>query len=142
MLEFDAQSGHLIRRLFAVPHDSYPTLGISPDGKTLAARGLTRFTTMDLSVAGALQTTEVKPRDWPIPANFLARLDANVSQHCTWTVFWPASEWELLQAHSNITAIRCATLSPDGQYMAVTIRSLVEIWSMVQAKKIVSVPTD
>jgi WD40 repeat protein len=141
VVEFDAQSGRLVRRLFALPHDSYPTLRISPDGRTLVARGLAKFTTVDLDGGGVFQA-EGKPQDSPIPAELLVHLDPALAPHCTWIVFWPPSALRLLSARSESGLIRCASLSPDQQYSAVTTRNAVEIWSVALARRIVSIPTN
>ena len=140
--ELDSQTGSLVRTVVALPHNAYPVLSISSDGGTLGLRSPAKLTTIDLATGGVSKGPAPGSQDSPALAELLARSDPLVSAGCSWIIFLRGRAWKALLTQSGDDSIRCASLSPDQKYLAVTTRTDMDVWSATLPARIASIPAD
>jgi WD40 repeat protein len=140
--ELDSQTGSLVRTVLSLPHNAYPVPSISSDGRTLGLKSPAKLITIDLATGGVSKGPAPGSRESPPPAEFMARSDPLVSGGCPWIIFLHDSTWKGLLKQREDESIRCTSLSPDQQYLAVATRTHVDVWSATLPARIASIPTD
>ena len=141
VIELDSHTGHVTRTVLTVPHNSYPTLAISPDGTKLAVRGTTKFRLVDLVNNGPAKEATSEASEPVVPTEFLARSDP-APRGCADAAFLPAPVWKVVLTRTRSDLIRCVNPSPDQRYVALTTRNAIEVWSAAPLRRIASFPAN